>query len=133
MAKSTKLGMDNTFNKQGVLVEVINGMETIQATGSSALLKQRYAEAQLSQSNTSAKTKIISQFVVNFAASVQQFAQIAIIFFGVFLVGDGSITQGALIAAVILGGRAMAPLGQLANVLSRINSSMSAYKSLNKL
>lgn len=133
MAKSTKLGMDNTFNKQGVLVEVINGMETIQATGSSALLKQRYADAQLSQSNTSAKTKIISQFVVNFAASVQQFAQIAIIFFGVFLVGDGSITQGALIAAVILGGRAMAPLGQLANVLSRINSSMSAYKSLNKL
>ena len=54
-------------------------------------------------------------------------------FFGVFLVRDGEITQGALIAAVILGGRAMAPMGQLANVLSRANGAKAAYKSLNDL
>ena len=42
-------------------------------------------------------------FIVNFAASIQQYAQVAAIFFGVYLIVEGTITQGALIGAVILG------------------------------
>jgi len=133
MSRATKLGMDSGVSKQGILVETINGLETVKATGAGPYLKRRYSQAQISQSDTTAKTKSMSQFVVNVAASFQQFAQIAIIFFGVFLVRDGEITQGALIAAVILGGRAMAPMGQLANVLSRANAAKAAYKSLNEL
>ena len=133
MARATRLGMDSGVSKQGILVETINGLETVQATGAGPYLKRRYNQAQISQSDTTAKTKSLSQFVVNVAASFQQFAQIAIIFFGVFLVRDGEITQGALIAAVILGGRAMAPMGQLANVLSRANGAKAAYRSLNDL
>ena len=133
MSRATKLGMESGVSKQGILVETINGLETVKATGAGPYLKRRYSHAQISQSDTTAKTKAMSQFVVNVAASFQQFAQIAIIFFGVFLVRDGEITQGALIAAVILGGRAMAPMGQLANVLSRANGAKAAYKSLNDL
>lgn len=133
MSRATKLGMESGVNKQGVLVETINGLETVKATGSGPFLKRRYNQAQISQSDTTAKTKALSQFVVNVSASFQQFAQIAIIFFGVFLVRDNQITQGALIAAVILGGRAMAPMAQLANVLSRANGARAAYKSLSEL
>ena len=125
--------MESGVNKQGVLVETINGLETVKTTGSGPFLKRRYSQAQISQSDTTAKTKALSQFVVNVSASFQQFAQIAIIFFGVFLVRDNQITQGALIAAVILGGRAMAPMAQLANVLSRANGARAAYKSLSEL
>ena len=72
-------------------------------------------------------------FIVNFAASVQQYAQVAAIFLGVYLIVDGQITQGALIGAVILGGRTMSPLSQLANTLSRVNGALTAYKSLSNL
>ena len=72
-------------------------------------------------------------FIVNFAASVQQYAQVAAIFFGVYLIVQGTITQGALIGAVILGGRTMSPLSQLANTLSRVNGAMTAYRNLSKL
>ena len=72
-------------------------------------------------------------FIINFAASVQQYAQVAAIFFGVYLIVDGQITQGALIGAVILGGRTMGPLSQLANTLSRVNSALTAYRNLSKL
>jgi ATP-binding cassette subfamily C protein LapB len=72
-------------------------------------------------------------FIVNFAASVQQYAQVAAIFFGVYLIVEGTITQGALIGAVILGGRTMSPLSQLANTLSRANGALTAYKNLSKL
>ena len=72
-------------------------------------------------------------FIVNFAASVQQYAQVAAIFFGVYLIVDGQITQGALIGAVILGGRIMGPLSQLANTLSRVNGALTAYRNLSEL
>ena len=57
---------------------------------------------------------------------MQQYSQVAIVFLGVYLVIDGTISQGALIGAVILGGRTMAPLSQLAQTLSRVNSAFSA-------
>lgn len=133
MARAAKGGMESGVNKQAILVETLNGLETVKAVGAGPLMRDRYQEALAAQANTGAKAKGLSQFMVNFSASVQQYAQIAIIFYGVFLIQDGTITQGALIAAVILGGRAMAPLGQLANVLSRANNALTAYKSLSQL
>lgn len=133
LAKTVREGMNSGYNKQSILVETLNGLETVKSSGAGPLMRSRYQDALSAQSDTSGKAKGLSQFIVNFAASVQQYAQIAIIFYGVFLIRDGEITQGALIAAVILGGRAMAPLGQLANVLSRANNALSAYRSLSKL
>ena len=72
-------------------------------------------------------------FIINFASSVQQYAQVAAIAYGVYLIVEGTISQGALIGAVILGGRTMSPLSQLANTLSRVNGAMTAYKNLSKL
>ena len=74
---------------------------------------------------------MISQFAIN-SASVQQFAQIGIIFYE-FLIQDGIVTMGALIAVVILCGRTLTPLSQLANALTRVNSARTAYKSVNEL
>jgi ATP-binding cassette subfamily C protein LapB len=133
LARTVREGMSSGYNKQSILVETLSGLESVKSSGAGPLMKSRYQEALSAQSDTSGKAKGLSQFIVNFAASVQQYAQIAIIFYGVFLIKDGEITQGALIAAVILGGRAMAPLGQLANVLSRANNALAAYKSLSKL
>ena len=45
-----------------------------------------------------------------------------LIFFGVYLIVEGTISQGALIGAVILGGRTMAPLSQLANTMSELTA-----------
>jgi len=73
---------------------------------------------------------MLSQFAINSAASVQQLAQIATIFYGVFLIQDGIITMGAMIAAVILGGRTLAPLSQLAQAMSRANGAREAFRSL---
>ena len=76
---------------------------------------------------------MLSMFIINFAASIQQYAQVGAIFFGVYLIVEGQITQGALIGAVILGGRTMGPLSALANTLSRVNGAITAYKNLAKL
>ena len=133
LAKITKGSVESSMNKQAILVETLNGLETVSATGSGKLMKKRYEDALNNQSDSGNKIRALSMFIVNFAASVQQYAQIGMIFFGVYLIVAGTITQGALIGAVILGGRTMSPLSQLANTMSRINGALTSYRNLNRL
>ncbi len=133
LARLSLAGMQTGMSKQGVLVETLNGLETIKATGSAGLMRKRFEEATNSQSDLGFKTRTISQFAINSSASVQQFAQVGLIFYGVFLIQDGIVTMGALIAVVILAGRTLAPLTQLANALTRVNQARTAYRTINSL
>lgn len=133
LARITKGSVASGMNKQAVLVETLNGLETVNATGSGRIMRKKYEDALNNQADSGNKVRVLSMFIINFAASVQQYAQVAAIFFGVYLIVEGLITQGALIGAVILGGRTMGPLSQLANTLSRVNGALTAYKNLAKL
>lgn len=130
LARITQGSMQSNMSKQSVLVETLNGLETVQATGSGRLMRRRFEQASDAQSDLGLKSRTLSNFAINSAASVQQLAQIATIFYGVFLIQDGTITMGAMIAAVILGGRTLAPLSQLASAMSRANGAREAYRSL---
>jgi len=133
LAKLAEGSMQTNMSKQAILVETLNGLETVQATGCGKLMHKRFSEASIAQSDLSLKSRMYSQFAINSAASIQQLAQVATIFFGVFLIQDGIITMGAMIAAVILGGRTLAPLSQLASAMSRANSARQAHRSLSVL
>ena len=133
LARITRGAVESGMNKQSVLVETLSGMETVSATGSGKLMKKRYESALNDESDSGNKIRSLSMFIVNFAASVQQYAQIGTIFFGVYLIVAGTITQGALIAAVILGGRTMSPLSTLAQTMARANGALTAYRNLGRL
>ena len=76
---------------------------------------------------------VMQPFLSRFKRLSQQYAQVFAVVFGVFLIKNGDLSQGALIAAVILGGRALAPLAQLTHALTRANAAISAYTALNDL
>ena len=133
LAKLAAGAMQTNMSKQSILVETLTGLETVQATGCGQLMRQKFSEASNAQSDFSLKSRMFSQFAVNSAASIQQLAQVATIFYGVFLIQDGTITMGAMIAAVILGGRTLSPLSQLASAMSRANSARQAHRSLSEL
>ena len=96
-------------------------------------MRKRFEEAAASQSDLGLKSRFLSQFAINSAASVQQLAQVSVIFYGVFLIQAGTITMGAMIAAVILSGRCLGPLTQVASALSRANGALQAFRSLDAL
>lgn len=120
-------------NKQSVLVETVTGLETIKAIGAGRIMRARWEEAISKQSEHGMKTRAISQFAMNATASTQQAAQILIVFYGVFLIAEGTISMGALIAASLLTGRALGPLAQLAQTLVRLNSARTSFRSLDQL
>jgi ATP-binding cassette subfamily C protein LapB len=60
----------------------------------------------------------------------QQISQVGIVVYGVYLITSGDLTMGQLIACVILSGRTLAPLGQLTQLLGRMNQALAAYRNL---
>jgi ATP-binding cassette subfamily C protein LapB len=120
-------------SKQGVLVETVSGLETIKATGAARRMRARWEEAIARQSEHGTRSRTITQFAMNATAFTQQSAQVMIVFYGVFLITAGEVSMGALIASVILTGRALAPLAQLAQTLTRLNQARSSYRNLDAL
>ena len=120
-------------SKQSVLVETVSGLETIKAVGAARQMRARWEDAIERQADHGVRARAVSQFALNATAFTQQLAQVMIVFYGVFLIMDGAVTMGALIAAVILTGRTLAPLAQLAQTLTRLNQARTSYRSLNAL
>ncbi|WP_170754220.1 type I secretion system permease/ATPase [Ruegeria lacuscaerulensis] len=120
-------------SKQSVLVETVSGLETIKTTAAAQQMRARWEDALERQSSHGVRSRAVTQFALNLTGFTQQAAQVLIVFYGVFLIADGHGSMGALIASVMLTGRALAPLGQLAQTLTRINQARSAFKNLNAL
>lgn len=124
--KSTK----SSEAKHGLLVETIHGLETIKAIGADGKFRKRYGSYLSENALYGQKSRLVSGFGVNIATFLQQIASVIIVLAGMYLVRDGSLTTGGLIACVILGGRAIAPIGQIANLMTRYHQAGGALKTL---
>lgn len=129
----TKEAMTEGHQKHAVLIETLGGLETVKSVDAAPLMRARWRSGVMRQARVATMGRFFNQFAVNAAGFAQQFSQVGVVVIGVFLVGAQEITTGALIASVILTGRAMAPLGQVASLLSRVNGAYASYKSLNEL
>ncbi len=129
----TKQAMAEGHLKHAVLIETIAGLETVKSADAGNLMRSRWRTGVMRQAKVSTIGRFLNQFAVNVAGFAQQFAQVGVVVIGVFLVGANEITMGALIASVILTGRAMGPLAQVASLLSRVNGAFASYKALNNL
>lgn len=116
--------------KHGLLVETISGLETIKAIGADGRLRARYGDQVAENALYSQESRFISAMGGNIAAFTQQVASIIIVLIGMYMVKEGTMSVGALIACVMLGGRAIAPIGQVANLMSRYHGAQSAMRTI---
>ena len=117
--------------KHGLLVETISGLEAIKSIGADGRLRARYGAHVGEAAEHGTTSRFISGLGVNIATLLQQSSSIIVVLLGMYLVRDGDLTMGALVAAVMLGGRAIAPIGQVANLLTRYHQSRGSLKTLN--
>ena len=118
--------------KQSVLVETISGIESVKVLGGGDLVKNRWEQAATEHSSSSRISRTLAAIAVNAAQSAQQICLVGIVFYGVFLVSDGTVSMGAMVAAVLLSSRTLAPLAQIANLFGRFNNARTAYQRLSE-
>ena len=120
LAKAINASMKESSQRQGLAVEAIEGIETLKVNNATNWAQQKWDDYTAKTAAASIKTRDISNFLVNFAVAMQQLNTVGLVLVGTHLIhsqntGD-QITMGALMAAVILSGRALAPLGQIAGL-----------------
>ena len=133
LAKTMKENLRESSLKQGVLIETVEGLETLKATGGERYMQERWELFSAKASDTSMKSKRLSALAMNFVSWITQFETVMIVVAGVYLIADGKMTQGALIGSVILASRALAPLAQVTGLAVRFQQSKAALGSLSKL
>ena len=119
--------------KQTVLVETIGGLETVKTSNAGGILTNRWLEAIEEHSHTSLRQRLVANIGVTLAGTAQTIAYAGVVVIGVGMIEAQELTMGGLIACSILAGRAVAPLGQIAQLLSRITATRTAYRQLNAL
>lgn len=128
-----KQSLNESALKNALLFETIIGLETIKVQAAEGHSQRNWEELTEKASRTAVKSRRISSFAQNWAVFIQQLVSVFIVIVGVYLIADGQLSMGALIACVIISGRAMAPLAQVAGLMTRYNQSKQALKSLDEL
>lgn len=135
IAQYMNASMREASQRQGLAVEAIEGIETLKANNATNWAQQRWDQYTAKTAAIQTKIKDLSNFVVNFAVAMQQLNTVFLVLFGTYLIHSTTegerITMGALIASVILSGRALAPLAQIAGLANRFQQARVALSGVN--
>ena len=112
--------------KYANLIESLAGLETVKLFSAQSQFQFRWEEAVAHMANWNIKSRRITDSIQNTAGFVQQSTNVGMIIFGVYLIAEGELTMGGLIAATMLSGRAISPLVQLSLLSTRYNQAKSS-------
>ena len=129
--------MKESSQRSGLAVEAIEGIETLKTNNATTWAQQRWDEYTAKTSAASIKVKDTSNFMINFTIGMQQLNTVGLVLLGTYLIHAENpaerITMGALIAAVILSGRALSPLSQIAGLATRFQQAKLALEGVNNI
>lgn len=125
--------MHESALKNAHLFEAVTGLETIKVQAAEGHVQRKWEELTDKASRTNVRSRRISSFATNWATFVTQMTSVIVVIVGTYLIAEGEITMGGLIASVILTGRAMSPLAQVAGLMARFNQSREGLKQLDDL
>jgi ATP-binding cassette subfamily C protein LapB len=98
--------------KQGLLIDVIRGSETIRANNAGWRFSSEWEQMTRSLAGYQIRQKAISQVSSATTGSLSTIAYVSAVVVGVFQIEAGNLTMGGMIACSILGGRVINPVAQ---------------------
>ncbi|WP_028116341.1 type I secretion system permease/ATPase [Ferrimonas senticii] len=128
LRQSIEQGSKLASQKHATLIEALSGIETLKRFGAQGQMQYRWEQAVAHMSFWGLKSKRLTDWVQNSAGSGQQLASVLMIIAGVYLIAQGQLTMGGLIAASMISGKAIGPLLQLSSLSMRYNQARSAYQ-----
>lgn len=126
-------GMRASAQKNATLVESMVEAETVRALGVEGRLQRQLERSNAENVRWNVQARRWALSATNLATFLQQLVSVGVVVFGVYLIAAGQLTMGALIAAVILSGRAVVPLAAVAGLLTRFFQANAALQALDQV
>ena len=123
----------SSAQKHAALVETLCGIEGVKAKSAEGELQHRWEKLSGHIAKWDIRTRSLTTSASTLSALVIQLVTIGIVVCGVYLIVQQNLSMGGLIAAVMLSGRALAPIAQLSTLSTRYYQAKSALIALNKV
>ncbi|SNT12547.1 type I secretion system permease/ATPase [Sphingopyxis indica] len=119
--------------QHSMLVESIGGAETVKSCAAEGQMLGRWHQMVDASARTQSKLRRSSAAAINLASLGQQFSSLSLIIGGFYLFDAGKISMGAIIAIVMLAGRSMSPVSQLAFLITRGRQAWTTMASIQQM
>lgn len=119
--------------RHGILVESLTSLETIRATASEARMQSRWERSVAATARSSEDVQFWASIAMTASSTAQQVANLLMIVIGVFLIIDGKLSVGALVASSMLAGRVLAPITGIASIITRASQTVSSLRAIDNI
>lgn len=133
LARLANSGMRESALRNAMLVEAVEGLEDIKLMRAEARFQSQWNHANEVSAEISKRQRFLTGLLTTWTQSLQSIVYAVVLLLGCYLVIDGSLTTGALVATSILTSRTLSPVSQLASVLTRWQQAKVARKGLHAL
>jgi ATP-binding cassette subfamily C protein LapB len=119
--------------RNATLIESLVGLETVKALGIEGAMQRKWEHTASFLTEVGSKLRLLSQSINNGSNALQQITTVVLVLVGVYLVTNGDLTMGGLIATTMLASRALAPISQTAGLLTQYHTATTSLESLNEI
>lgn len=119
--------------KNAILVEGLGGIETIKMLGAESQIQRAWEESVSYIATWSNRSRLLSSAVTNIVGFVQNMVSVAVVVAGVYKIAEGDMSQGGLIACVILSRMAVMPMSQVVSLATRFYRAKTALAKLDTI
>jgi ATP-binding cassette subfamily C protein LapB len=119
--------------QHSMLVESIAGAETLKASRAEGQMLGRWRRYATMSAGTQERMRRMTAVAVNLASVSQQLISIGLLIGGFYQFQQGNMTMGAIIAIIMLSGRSLQPIGQLAFLITRGKQAVTTLDSLQRM
>lgn len=119
--------------RNAILIESLVGLETVKALGIEGKMQRKWEHSAHFLTEVSSKLRLLSASINNGASSIQQLITVTLIILGTYLVINGDLTMGGLIASTMLTSRALVPISQTAGLLTQYHNASTSLTSLDEI
>jgi ATP-binding cassette subfamily C protein LapB len=131
--KHTRLNLSGSNKKAGLLVEAVDGAESLKAISAEWKMQSRWNQLVAETSQSDQRIRTFSAFAQNMTVALQQLGYIALVALGAYFVANNLLTMGGLLACTIVSNRAMMPIVQLPGVMVQWAHARAAIEGLDKI
>lgn len=119
--------------KEATLIETLTGIEAIKSLGAESPLQRKWEASIAEAGKLGTQSKVLGSFIVNLTQFLQQFAYLVVVVWGVYLIGERTLTMGGLIACTILTTRTLTPIAQVTALITRYYQSLQGLRGIDEL
>lgn len=125
--------MDESNRKNGLLIEAVDGIESIKAAGAEWKLLDRWRALTATLAESELRMRLHGTLAANLTQTLQQLSYVGLVAAGAWAITEGALTMGGLIACTIVSGRALAPLAQIPALIVQWKHARIALRALDAI